>query len=459
VLNAAPLDGRVLAFAAAVSLLTGIAIGLLPAITSSRGDLHSDLREGSGATSARGRARNALVVAQSALAVLLLIGAALLVQSFRRELQQNPGFVVEHALMLRLQLPARKYPDAQKRAEFARALTEQIASKPGVRAVGITGGMPMGNHQSTGDFSVVGRLQLAEKDLPYAEKRLVSSGYFAAMQIPLLRGRLFTDREPTRVVVVNETLAKRIFPNQDPLGQKIDGGMFPTAVVNRPDTPTGAVVPPSDTDAEIIGVVADVKQHDLARVTSMEIDYPYDQIGWAYLEVVVRSTGEPMALTAAMKAAVANVDPELPIAKIRTVEDLIDASVGAQKLSAQLLGGFSLAALLLAALGIYGVVSYGVARREREIGVRMALGAAREDVLGMILREGLKLTLLGVLCGAVAALIVTRFLSGFLFGISPSDPLTYLGVAGVLALVATLASFLPARRATRVDPASALRSE
>jgi putative ABC transport system permease protein len=439
----APLDGRVLAFAAAISLLTGLAIGVLPALASGRGELHDDLREGSGATSGRGRARNTLVIAQSALATLLLIGAALLVQSFAHVLREDPGFAVEHALSVRMELPARKYPTPEKRAEFVRNLVERVSALPGVRAAGVTGGLPMGDHTSSGDFQIVGRPPLAENEQPFAEKRMVTSGYFAAMQIPLVKGRIFQDQEPTRVVVVNEALAKKIFPGQDAVGQRIDAGFFHG----------------KDTDATIVGVVADVKQHDLTQPPRMEIDFPYDQVAWSSLDMVVRATGDPKALTSLVKAAVLQVDPEQPVAKMPTMTELLQASVGTRRLSAMLLGGFSLAALLLAALGIYGVVSYGVVRREREIGVRMALGAARGDVLSMVLREGLQLTVFGVAAGGALALGATRFLRSFLFGVSATDPLTYLAVGAALVAVAALSSFLPARRATRVDPASALRAE
>jgi putative ABC transport system permease protein len=442
-LNEAPLDGRVLAFAVAVSLFTGLAIGLLPALQSSRGDLHSDLREGSGATSAKGRLRSALVVAQSALAVLLLIFAGLLLQSFSRLLHQDPGFAVEHTISVRVSLPDSKYPTNEKRAQFVRDVLARMQALPGVRAAGASTGLPLGDHTSIGDFQVVGRPPLPERDQPYAEKRMVTGGYFPALGIPLLQGRFLQDREPVRAVVINEALARHTFPGQDPIGQRIDGGMFES----------------KDSDAIIVGVVGNVKQHDLSATPTMEIDYPYDQIAWGHVEIVVRATGEPAALFGPLKAQVLSVDPDQAVARIRTLSEMMEATVGTQKLSAQLLGGFSLAALLLAALGIYGVVSYGVTRREREIGVRMALGAAGRDVLAMVLREGLTLTLLGVAIGAVVALGSARFLSSFLYGISGSDPLTYLVVAVTLSLVAALASLLPARRATKVDPASALRAE
>jgi predicted permease len=439
----APLDGRVLAFTAGISLLTGLAIGLFPALQSARGELHAGLREGAGATAAKSRLRAVLVVAQSALAVLLLIFAGLLVQSFARMLHQDPGFAPERAISLRLSLPESKYPTVETRAQFVRDLLDRLQTIPGVRGAAATTGLPFGDHTSIGDFSVVGRPPLPERDQPYAEKRQVTAGYFQALGIPLLRGRYLQDREPVRAVVINETLAKRIFPGQDAVGQRIDGGIFPS----------------KDTDAVVVGVVGDVRQHDLRSAPTMEIDYPYDQIAWNSIEVVVRAAGDPASLYGSLKAAVLSVDPDQPVSRLRTVSETLAYTVGAQKLSAELLGGFSLAALLLAALGIYGVVSYGVARREREIGVRMALGAAGGDVLKMILREGLSLTLLGIAVGAIGALATARLLSAFLFGVSPHDPLTYLAVGVVLASVAAIASLLPARRATRVDPATALRAE
>ena len=363
-------------------------------------------------------------------------------RSFSHVLHRS-GFVPEHAVSLRIPLPDRKYPTIEKRAQFVRDVVQSLSTQPGVRAVGASSGLPLGDHTSIGDFSVVGRAPLPEKDQPYAEKRQVSAGYFAALGIPLLKGRLLHDHEPERAVLINDALARRIFPGQDPLGQRIDGGYFPG----------------KDTDAVIVGVVGNVKQHDLRAPPAMEIDYPIEQTASSYLEVVVRATGEPAALFSTLKSAVLAVDPEQPMAKIRTLTEFVDMSVGAEKLSAQLLTGFSLAALLLAALGIYGVVSYGVSRREREIGVRMALGAAGSDVLAMVLREGLQLTLLGVVLGAVAALCCASFLGSFLYGVSATDPVTYAAVAAGLSLVAAIASLLPARRATKVDPASALRAE
>ena len=351
--------------------------------------------------------------------------------------------MVEHTISVRVSLPDSKYPTNEKRAQFVRDVLARMQALPGVRAAGASTGLPLGDHTSIGDFQVVGRPPLPERDQPYAEKRMVTGGYFPALGIPLLQGRFLQDREPVRAVVINEALARHTFPGQDPIGQRIDGGMFES----------------KDSDAIIVGVVGNVKQHDLSATPTMEIDYPYDQIAWGHVEIVVRATGEPAALFGPLKAQVLSVDPDQAVARIRTLSEMMEATVGTQKLSAQLLGGFSLAALLLAALGIYGVVSYGVTRREREIGVRMALGAAGRDVLAMVLREGLTLTLLGVAIGAVVALGSARFLSSFLYGISGSDPLTYLVVAVTLSLVAALASLLPARRATKVDPASALRAE
>ena len=276
----------------------------------------------------------------------------------------------------------------------------------------------------------------------YAEKRVVSEGYFAAMQIPILRGRAFADRDRAREVVINEALARRSFPGEDPIGRQIAQGSSP-----------------GHDEATIVGIAADVKQRGLNRAAESEIYFPQSLLAPEEMDVIVRAEGDPAALVPAIRAQIAQLDPDQPVTKVRTLEQVIERASGPQRLAAQLLSAFALAALLLAALGIYGVVSYAVSRREREIGVRMALGAQAGDVLRMVLREGLRLTFAGVLCGILAALALARLLAGFLYGVSATDPATYLGVAGTLALVAVLASLLPARRATRVDPGISLRAE
>ena len=439
-LEGAPLDWRVLAFAALVSLGTGVGIGLVPAWHASRGDLQAGLREGAG-SSPRSRTRSVLVVLQSGLAVLLLAGAVLVLQSLSQMVRQGPGFHAQQALSVRVPLPPAKY-SREGRIQFFRSLLEGVSSLPGVRAAGVVSRVPLGGGSTDGNYSVAGQPPLDDLHQTYAEKRVVSEGYFAAMQIPIVRGRPFSDADGAPEIMINEALARRSFPGQDPIGRQIAQGSDP-----------------GHDAATVVGVAADVKQHRLNLEASSEIYFLQSQTGLSELDLVVRTDGDPMALLPAVKAQIARLDPAQPVTKVRTLEQVLERSAGPQRLAAQLLAGFAAAALLLAALGIYGVVSYAVSRREREIGVRMALGAQARDVLRMILREGLRLSLLGVVCGIVAALGLARLLAGFLYGVSATDPITYAAVAVSLALVAALASLLPARRATRVDPVVSLRAE
>ena len=442
-LHGAPLDLRVLAFAFVVSLGTGAGIGLVPALQAARGDLNAGLKEGAGATG-RGRARSLLVVAQSALAVLLLIGAALVLKSFAHMLHTSPGFRAENAVVLRVGLSETRYPAPGQRVEFFREALQRISALPGVKAAGAAQRIPLGGGSTNGDFSVVGRPPVDDKDKPFAEKRVVTPGYFEAMQIPLVLGRPFSDADREPVVVINQALARKIFPGEDPLGKQLRAGMFA-------EGREGA--------ATIVGIAADVKQRRLDGVAASEIYFPQAQVGVAEMEIVVRASGAAPARIADIKSQIVAVDPDQPVALVRPLAQVIERAAAPQRLAAQLLAGFAAAALLLAALGIYGVVSYGVSRREREIGVRMALGARAADVLRMVLREGLRLSLAGVAAGGFLSLGLLRLLGNFLYGVSAADPATYALAGSGLALVAAAASWLPARRATRVDPALALRAE
>ena len=437
-LVAAPLDFRVLAFAALISIGSGMGIGLLPALQATRGDVYTELREGAGA-SPRGRARSALVVLQSALAVVLLVCSALVLRSLSQMIDRGPGFHARQVLSVRVPLPPAKYA-RQQRVEFFRALVERVSSLPGVKAAGVVSRLPLGGGSSSGNYSIAGRPPPDPE--AYADRRVVSPGYFAAMQLPIVRGRPIDDLSKAPEIVINEALARRSFAGEDPLGKQIAQG-----------SPFGRDA------ATVVGIAADVKQHRLNEDAQPEIYYSQAQMPQAELDLVVRTDGDPMALLPAVKAQVAALDPAQPVTRVRTIEQVLERSAGPQRLAAQLLGLFAAAALLLAALGIYGVVSYAVSRREREIGVRMALGAQAGDVLRMVLREGLRLSLAGVAAGVIAALLLARLIAGFLHGVSARDPLTYAAVALGLLAAALLASFLPARRATRVDPAVALRAE
>jgi putative ABC transport system permease protein len=313
---------------------------------------------------------------------------------------------------------------------------------PSVRAAGLVSRVPLGGGSSNGNYSVGGRPPLDDDHQTYAEKRVVSGGYFAAMGIPLMRGRAFQDSDRAPEVVINEALARRSFPGEDTIGKQLAQGSDPGHDL-----------------ATIVGVAADVKQHRLNQEADPEIYYPEWQWGLSELDLVVRTDGDALSLLPAVKAQIAQLDPAQPVTKVRTLRQVLQRNAGPQRLLAQLLSAFAGTALLLSALGIYGVVSYGVSRRERELGVRMALGAQAADVVRMVLGEGMRLSILGALAGAPLALGLSRLLSAFLYGVSPRDPATYALAALGLALVAAAACWLPARRATRVDPAVALRAE
>ncbi|HEY6909739.1 MAG TPA: ABC transporter permease [Myxococcales bacterium] len=439
-LHGAPLDLRVLGFAALVSIGAGLGVGLMPALHAARGDLQAGLKEGAGASS-RNRARSVLVVLQSALAVVLVACAALVLQSLSRMVEKGPGFRAQRALTVRVPLPERSY-SREQRIEFFRALLERVSALPGVRACGVVSRVPLGGGSSSGNYSVVGRPELDDEHQTYADRRVVSGGYFAAMQIPIVRGRAFADSDRAPEMVINEALARKEFPGEDPIGKQIAQGSNP-----------------SHDPATIVGVAADVKQHRLNLEPVPEIYYPQSQTGRAEMELIVRTDADPGALLPAVKAQIAQLDPAQPVTRVRTLEQIVERSAGPQRLVAQLLAAFAAAALLLATLGIYGVVSYSVSRREREIGVRMALGAQAGHVVRMVLREGLRLSLFGVLTGSLLALALARLLARFLYGVSATDPLTYALAACGLALAAAGACWLPARRATRVDPAVSLRAE
>jgi putative ABC transport system permease protein len=439
-LERAQLDLRVLGFAGLVSLGAGLAVGLMPALQAARGDLQAGLKEGAGASS-RNRARSVLVVLQSALAVVLVACAALVLQSLSRMIAQGPGFHAQRALSLRVPLPPASY-SRERRIQFFQSLVERVSALPGVRAAGLVSRVPLGGGSTNGNYSVVGRPPLDDDHQTYAEKRVVSSGYFAAMQIPFVRGRAFADTAGAAEIVINQALARKSFPGEDPIGKQIAQGSDP-----------------GHDQATVVGVVADVKQHRLDREADPEIYFPESQMALSELELIVRTDSDPMALLPAVKAQISQLDPAQPVTMVRTLEQVLERSAGPQRLLAQLLTAFAAAALLLATLGIYGVVSYSVSRREREIGVRMALGAQAAHVVRMVLREGLRLSLLGVLAGSLLALALARLLAGFLYGVSATDPLTYALAACGLALAAAAACWLPARRATRVDPAVCLRAE
>ncbi len=442
-------DARVLVFLLLLTVVTAVGFGLLPALKATGARLHDDLKEG-GAKASLGRGgqrfRSTLVVAQLALSLVLLVGAGLLMRTFAALLSTETGMRTENVLTMNLSLPAQRYSADAASERFYRPVLEQVQELPGVRAVGWTSHLPLQSWGFNGNFGIEGRPPPATAaEAPFAEFRGVSHGYFAALGIPVLQGRGVTSQdgpETEPVVVINRALADRYFPDEDAIGQRI--------------------LLVGDQGIPIIGVVGNVRQAELAREPMPEMYLPYHlylQFRAAGMTLVVSTQVEPTSLLGPIRAVIGSVDPDQPVYNVQTMQQVVRDSISDRRLYLWLLGTFAAIALVLASAGIYGVISYAVTQRTREIGIRMALGAEAGTVLGLVVGHGAKLALLGLLLGVPAAYALTRVLRGLLYGVSATDPLTFVAVAVLLTAVALLASYLPARRATRVDPMIALRSE
>jgi putative ABC transport system permease protein len=443
------LDGRVLAFSLALSLATGVAFGLAPALSASRTDVQAALHaSGRGPARARPTGARLLVVAEIALSLVLMAGAGLLLESFRRLLSVDPGFDPHDVLTLSLSLPGPRYPRPDQRARFYAELLDRVRAQPGVVSAAAITELPLGGDGSIATrFSVEGRPALAPGQKPRAEYHAVTAGYFETMLIPLKKGRTFRAgdrREASPVAVVNETLAAQIFPGQDPLGQRLRIGVG----TDESDPRT----------FEVVGVVGDIR-HFGRHFAPPEIYVPHPQQSWSWMSLVVRASGDPTRLADALRRQVAALDSEQAVYNLRLLPELLSDTLAARNFIMTLLGGFALLGLALATVGVYGVLAESVERRRGEIGLRLAVGADPGDVLRMVLGEAARLAAAGVTLGLGAAFALTRVMRGLLFGVSATDPATFAAVAGVLAMVALLASYLPARRAARLDPAAVLREE
>jgi putative ABC transport system permease protein len=449
------LDGWVLAFTLIVSLVTGLLFGIVPALRTAKLDLRETLNEGSrGSTEGPGqhRLRGSLVAVEIALAMLLLVGAGLLLRSFSRLQDIAPGFRADHLLVADLPLSQTTYAKPEQRFEFYDRLVERAKTLPGVRSAAAASFLPVSGGGGLLHFNISGRPPKSPHDYTATGYRTITPGYFETLGVPLLQGRFFRPADNEKgpaVVLINATMARTYFPGDNPLGKRIQVGATPD-----PD--------PQNPYMEVVGVVGDVLQ-GLGLDAKAEMYLPYrqaDQVLPVFqLSVVLRTASDPLIQASALRSALAEIDPNQPLVRVRTMEDNMAATVAQPRFRTWLIGIFAGLALLLAAVGIYGVMSYSVTQRTNEIGIRVALGAQPADVFRIIVGEGLRLALLGVAVGLVAALILTRVLQSFLFGISASDPLTFTGVAVLLTLVGVAASFFPARRATRVDPIVALRYE
>ncbi|MFL6227267.1 MAG: ABC transporter permease, partial [Pyrinomonadaceae bacterium] len=439
----------VLGFTLAVSVLTGVVFGLLPALEASRADAHEALKEtGRGNSGSRRsqRARAAFVVAQVALALVLLVGSGLLIRSFKRLVSVDPGFDPANLLTLRVTLPASKYKEDPQVVNFFHQATQQMASLPGVRSASVANYLPFYTGLGARTrFWIDGEPTPPPGQEPSTDVRVVDDNYFRTLNIPVLEGRTFTAQEATEdrhTIVITESVARKYFPGESPIGKHIAVEMMEKPPMN-----------------EIVGVVGDVRYDKLDGQTFPMVYWTQPQLAYSEMTFVVRTEGDPSALADAARRVIQSIDPAQPVADVRTMEGWIGESTSRARFAALLLTVFACLALALAAVGIYGVMAYTVAQRQHEIGIRMALGALQRDVLRMILRQGMGMTLVGVALGLAGGLALTRVMSGLLFDVSATDPLTFAGVAVLLSAVALIACLVPARRAAKVDPMVALRYE
>jgi len=445
-LGEARIDAGVLLFSLALCVLTGIVFGIVPSLQAAQEGLHATLKEGGRGSSeggSRGEFRGLLVVAEMGVALVLMTGAGLLIESFARLMQVDPGFAPKSLMTFPIALPSSRYPQPQQQAEFYRRLLEGVKAIPQVQWAGATSYLPLSGAMRFVFFCPEGRAcQGIGKD-PTIAMRQVSLDYFETARTPLLRGRVFTAQDVAGgqpVVIVNETTAKRYWPDQNPIGKRLANSRD---MIQR----------------EIVGVVADVKFNTLSTASSEEMYLPLAQSPWPTMTVVVRSDANAQPLVAAVRAKIAEIDPTLPVSGILSMDAVVATSVSQPRLVMQFVGVFAGFALLLAAVGIYGVMAYSVTQRTQEMGIRVALGAGPRDILKLVVGQGMRLTLAGVAAGVLVSLALTRLLASLLFGVHAIDMTVFTVAALVLVAAAFLACYLPARRATQVDPIVVLRFE
>ena len=444
-LGEARMDASVLAFSLVLCGITGVLFGLMPSLQAAGRELQESLKEGTRGSQggSRGRFRAALVIAEIGMALVLMTCAGLLMDSFARLLNVNPGFTSKHVMTFPLRLSPVRYAQAQQQEAFYRQVLERLRALPEIEAAGATSYVPLTSGGSFGFFCPEGMACRGLGKDPVTALRQLSPGYFETIQIPLLRGRFFGEQDASGkqlVIIVNETLAKRYWPGQNPIGKH---------VANSRDM----------IQREVVGVVGDVKFRSLDAANSEEIYVPMAQIPAAAMTLVVRSRAATQPLVAAVRAKIAEGDPAVPVTGIASLDEVISSSVAQPRIITRFVGVFASFALLLAAIGIYGVMAYSVSMRKQEMGIRVALGAGAKDILRLVVGQGMLMTGIGVAAGVAASLLLTRLLAGLLFGVRATDPVVFGSAALVLIGVALLACYLPARRATRADPIVVLRCE
>ena len=435
------IDLRVLGFTLLITLVTGLLFGFLPALRFSRTDLNVSLKEGGRGGGIHGRGlRNALMISEVALAIVLLVGAGLLIRSFAKLLDVDPGYRAENLLTARIALPPR-YSDNSQRAQFYERILQRIAALPGVTAVGATSHLPLTGYNMGAQLRVEGRQPREGENPPSAPVARVNPDYFRTMGIALRAGRLINDsdtQDAPGVALLSETLARRLFPDEDPLGKRLSVAGL---------------------GATIIGVVSDIRYTGLDGEVEQAVYLSYRQLPRSGMALVLRGAVEPSSLAPTLRNAVREIDPALPVYDVMTMNERLSNSVAARRFNLLLLGGFAALALLLAGVGVYGVISYVVTQRTHEVGVRMALGAQSADVVRLFIKQGMAMVIFGVALGLIGAFALTRLMKSLLFNVSAIDPLTFVCVALLLSLVALAACYLPARRASRIDPLASLRRE
>ena len=444
------LDVRLFGFTLMLSLVTGVIFGLVPALQAAKVDLNEALKQSGGRTgtgTGQHRLRSALVVAEIALALVLLVGAGLLIQTFLKLRALDIGVNPENVLTLRTSLPRSKYGELPKRTAFYQQVLERVRALPGVVGAGYTTAVPLTWKGGTNGFTIEGQPQGAGQD---ANSRQASVGYMETMEMKLRQGRFFNEHDDAQaqpVAIINETMARQYWPGENAVGKRFKlGGTDST----RPWV-------------AVVGIIGDVKEMGLEAPAKAEFFFPYQQMPetlWNMpRDLTVRTTGDPLSLVPAVRQAIWAVDPAQPVSNIRTMGEVVGEEVAQRRIGMTLLAAFAALALLLSSLGIYGVLSYAVTQRTQEIGIRMALGADRQDVLRLVMADGLRLTTAGIVIGLGVSFALTRLMKSLLFGVSVSDPVTLIGVTFLLTAVALLACYVPARRAAKVDPLIALRYE